>query len=111
MTRLVIELLRLRNVIAADRCLNFVELMQFQMGNADYLMFADIDYSHPEVVEETKKWGGKSPSHLIIILHVLQRKCVTHSQYSAAFTQSGSSMSSALMDFASTQLNILTLSS
>ncbi|WP_027108157.1 alpha-amylase [Lacticigenium naphthae] len=27
-----------------------------EFGNYDYLMFADIDYGHPEVVEETKKW-------------------------------------------------------
>lgn len=26
-------------------------------GNYDYLMFANIDYHHPEVVEEMKKWG------------------------------------------------------
>ncbi len=26
-------------------------------GNYDYLMFADIDFDHPEVVEEMKKWG------------------------------------------------------
>lgn len=27
-----------------------------EFGNFDYLMFADIDYQHPEVIEETKKW-------------------------------------------------------
>lgn len=27
-------------------------------GNYDYLMFANIDYSHPEVVEEMKRWGA-----------------------------------------------------
>ncbi len=27
-----------------------------EKGNFDYLMFNDIDYSHPEVVEETKRW-------------------------------------------------------
>ena len=26
-------------------------------GNFDYLMFADIDYAHPEVIEETKRWA------------------------------------------------------
>jgi len=26
-------------------------------GNYDYLMYADIDFDHPEVVEEMKKWG------------------------------------------------------
>jgi alpha-amylase len=26
-------------------------------GNYDYLMFADIDFDHPEVREEMKKWG------------------------------------------------------
>lgn len=29
-----------------------------EMGNFDYLMFADIDFDHPEVVEEMKKWGA-----------------------------------------------------
>ncbi|KAF2123450.1 glycoside hydrolase family 13 protein [Dothidotthia symphoricarpi CBS 119687] len=28
-----------------------------EQGNADYMMFADIDYSHPEVQEDVKKWG------------------------------------------------------
>lgn len=32
------------------------ENVSTEFGNFDYLMFADIDYSHPEVVEETKKW-------------------------------------------------------
>ena len=26
-------------------------------GNYDYLMYADIDYSHPDVIEETKRWA------------------------------------------------------
>nr|AAF00567.1 raw starch digesting amylase precursor [Cytophaga sp.] len=26
-------------------------------GNYDYLMYADIDYDHPDVVNEMKKWG------------------------------------------------------
>lgn len=26
-------------------------------GNYDYLMFADLDYAHPEVKEDVKKWG------------------------------------------------------
>ena len=26
-------------------------------GNADYMMFADIDYSHPEVQKDVKNWG------------------------------------------------------
>ncbi|HCO68013.1 MAG TPA: alpha-amylase [Dysgonomonas sp.] len=26
-------------------------------GNYDYLMYADIDFDHPEVVKEMKKWG------------------------------------------------------
>ena len=29
-----------------------------EYGNYDYLMYADIDYSHPEVIEETKKWAN-----------------------------------------------------
>lgn len=32
------------------------EHVSTEFGNFDYLMFADIDYSHPEVIEETKKW-------------------------------------------------------
>ncbi|WP_208560509.1 alpha-amylase [Marinilactibacillus kalidii] len=32
------------------------ESVSTEFGNFDYLMFADIDYSHPEVIEETKKW-------------------------------------------------------
>ncbi|CAK1360588.1 Glucan 1,4-alpha-maltohexaosidase [Cercospora beticola] len=26
-------------------------------GNADYMMFADVDYDHPEVQEDVKNWG------------------------------------------------------
>ena len=26
-------------------------------GNADYMMFADLDYRHPEVIEDVKNWG------------------------------------------------------
>ncbi|PLR94231.1 alpha-amylase [Bacillus halotolerans] len=26
-------------------------------GNYDYLMYADVDYDHPDVVAETKRWG------------------------------------------------------
>ncbi|PSN74182.1 glucan 1,4-alpha-maltohexaosidase precursor [Corynespora cassiicola Philippines] len=29
-----------------------------EQGNADYMMFADVDYSHPEVCEDVKKWGA-----------------------------------------------------
>lgn len=28
-----------------------------EFGNFDYLMFANIDYSHPAVIEETIRWG------------------------------------------------------
>lgn len=28
-----------------------------EQGNADYMMFADLDYSHPEVQEDVKNWG------------------------------------------------------
>ncbi|KAH9869953.1 hypothetical protein J1614_006874 [Plenodomus biglobosus] len=28
-----------------------------ESGNADYMMFADIDYSHPEVIADVKNWG------------------------------------------------------
>ncbi|KAF2120177.1 glycoside hydrolase superfamily [Lophiotrema nucula] len=28
-----------------------------EQGNADYMMFADLDYTHPEVQEDVMKWG------------------------------------------------------
>lgn len=28
-----------------------------EQGNADYMMFADLDYSHPDVVKDVKDWG------------------------------------------------------
>lgn len=28
-----------------------------EMGNADFLMFADVDYSHPEVIKDVIHWG------------------------------------------------------
>jgi alpha-amylase len=28
-----------------------------EKGNYDYLMFADIDYAHPEVQADVKNWG------------------------------------------------------
>ncbi|KAI4123946.1 MAG: hypothetical protein LQ347_005934 [Umbilicaria vellea] len=28
-----------------------------EKGNYDYLMFADLDYAHPEVKEDVKRWG------------------------------------------------------
>ncbi|KAF2657612.1 glycoside hydrolase family 13 protein [Lophiostoma macrostomum CBS 122681] len=28
-----------------------------EQGNADYMMFADLDYSHPEVEADVKNWG------------------------------------------------------
>ncbi|TVY73368.1 Alpha-amylase [Lachnellula suecica] len=28
-----------------------------EQGNADFMMFADIDYSHPDVCEDVKNWG------------------------------------------------------
>lgn len=31
--------------------------MDSEQGNADYMMFADLDYSHPEVQEDVKNWG------------------------------------------------------
>ena len=31
--------------------------MDNDKGNADYMMFADLDYSHPEVQEDVKNWG------------------------------------------------------
>lgn len=29
-----------------------------EFGNYDYLMYADIDYKHPKVIEETKRWAS-----------------------------------------------------
>ena len=31
--------------------------MDTEKGNYDYLMFADLDYSHPEVRDDIKRWG------------------------------------------------------
>ncbi|TKA63101.1 hypothetical protein B0A49_11815, partial [Cryomyces minteri] len=28
-----------------------------EQGNADYMMFADLDYSHQEVIDDVKNWG------------------------------------------------------
>lgn len=28
-----------------------------EQGNADYMMFADVDYAHPETQEDVKNWG------------------------------------------------------
>jgi alpha-amylase len=33
------------------------ESVDDEQGNADYMMFADLDYSHPEVQEDVKSWG------------------------------------------------------
>lgn len=35
---------------------NWSDSVSKENGNFDYLMFADIDYSHPEVIQETKTW-------------------------------------------------------
>lgn len=49
-------------------------------GNADFLMFADVDYSHPEVQEDVKNWGswitkevGLSGFRLDAVQHFSQR--------------------------------------
>ncbi|MDE1548588.1 alpha-amylase [Jeotgalibaca caeni] len=34
------------------------ETVDNEFGNFDYLMFADIDYENPEVVEEIKRWAN-----------------------------------------------------
>lgn len=36
---------------------SWAEGVDSENGNYDYLMFADIDFDHPEVVDEMKKWG------------------------------------------------------
>lgn len=33
------------------------QAVDHELGNYDYLMFADVDYSHPEVREDVKKWA------------------------------------------------------
>ncbi|KAK4493663.1 hypothetical protein PRZ48_014848 [Zasmidium cellare] len=33
------------------------ESVDDEQGNADFMMFADVDYSHPEVQEDVKYWG------------------------------------------------------
>lgn len=33
------------------------ESVDNEQGNADYMMFADVDYSHPEVEADVKNWG------------------------------------------------------
>lgn len=35
----------------------YAEAVSHEYGNYDYLMFTDIDYRHPAVVEEMKHWG------------------------------------------------------
>ncbi len=36
----------------------FSQSVDDEKGNFDYLMFADIDYDHPDVRQEIKKWGS-----------------------------------------------------
>jgi len=36
---------------------SFSDNVDQELGNYDYLMFADIDYHHPDVVSETIAWG------------------------------------------------------
>lgn len=47
-----------------------------EKGNFDYLMFADLDYNHPEVKEDVKRWGvwvakelGLSGIRYALLLH------------------------------------------
>ena len=35
----------------------FAENVDQELGNYDYLMYADVDYHHPDVVEHTISWG------------------------------------------------------
>ncbi|MBG9981323.1 alpha-amylase [Facklamia sp. DSM 111018] len=34
------------------------EVVDSEFGNYDYLMFADVDFNHPEVVEHLKEWSS-----------------------------------------------------
>ncbi|RMZ82365.1 hypothetical protein DV737_g2107, partial [Chaetothyriales sp. CBS 132003] len=36
---------------------NFATDVDSEKGNFDYLMFADLDYAHPEVQDDVKNWG------------------------------------------------------
>jgi len=36
---------------------HFSENVDHELGNYDYLMYADVDYNHPAVVAETLSWG------------------------------------------------------
>lgn len=36
---------------------DWAENVDDEFGNYDYLMFADVDYHHPDVIEETINWG------------------------------------------------------
>ncbi|MCJ1259888.1 hypothetical protein MMC24_007727 [Lignoscripta atroalba] len=36
---------------------NWSQFVDTEKGNYDYLMFADLDYSHPEVRDDIKRWG------------------------------------------------------
>lgn len=36
---------------------SFAEDVDDENGNYDFLMFADVDYKHPDVVAHTKEWG------------------------------------------------------
>ncbi len=35
----------------------FSDQVSNDQGNADYLMFADVDYRNPDVIDETMRWG------------------------------------------------------
>lgn len=37
---------------------NFSDQVSNEQGNADYLMFADIDYRNPDVIDEVMRWGA-----------------------------------------------------
>ena len=39
--------------IAKDWC----QAVDNENGNYDYLMFANLNYSHPQVIEDVKRWG------------------------------------------------------
>ncbi|KAF2843512.1 glycoside hydrolase family 13 protein [Patellaria atrata CBS 101060] len=36
---------------------NWAQDVADEQGNADFMMFADVDFNQPEVVEDVKKWG------------------------------------------------------
>lgn len=68
------------------------ESVDDEQGNADYMMFADIDYSHPEVEADVKNWGdwivkevGLKGFRLDAVQHFSERFTNEWVSYASAF--------------------------